>query len=82
MKASDIQQIILKETGIKTSVQAPKKGSMKGYVIIRPRLMNGEVVRFPFEFVRKLKGELSQYDSARNPVFSNCQDISIYGIEK
>ena len=52
MKASEIQNIILEETGIKSSV---KKGigSMKAYMIFSPMFQKGEYPTFPFDFYRK-----------------------------
>jgi hypothetical protein len=81
MKASEIQTKILAETGLKTSVKKYSSGSMKGYVRIMPIFQNGSYPSLPFEFVQKLKAELTGFDYANKPVFCSCYDISVYEIE-
>jgi len=81
MTASEIQNKILTETGLKTSVKKYSSGSMKGYVRIMPIYQNGSYPSIPFEFVQKLKAELSSFDYDNKPVFCTCSDISVYGLE-
>ncbi|RTK94661.1 MAG: hypothetical protein EKK64_07915 [Neisseriaceae bacterium] len=81
MKASEIQTKILTETGLKTSVKKYSKGSMKGYVRIMPIFQNGSYPSLPFDFVQKLKAELSGFDYSNKPVFCTCSDICVYQIE-
>jgi len=81
MKASEIQQLILSETGLKTSVKQYTKGSMKGYLRIMPIFQNGCYPSIPFDFVQSLKSKLSNFDYANKPTFCTCSDISVYQIE-
>ena len=80
MTISNIQKKILDETGLKTSVKK-LMGSQKGYLRIFPIFQNGYYPSFPFDFVRKLKIELSAFDSDKNPVFCSISDILIWQIE-
>lgn len=81
MTAAEIQNRILTETGLKTSVKKYSTGSMKGYIRIMPIFQNGCYPSLPFEFVQKLKSELASFDYANKPVFCTCSDISVYQIE-
>lgn len=81
MTASEIQNRILTETGLKTSVKKHSTGSLKGYIRIMPIFQNGTYPSLPFEFVQKLKIELASYDYANKPIFCTCSDISVYEIE-
>lgn len=81
MKASQIQQKALTETGLKTSVSVYKSGSMKGYVRIMPIFQNGVYPSFPFDFIQHLKKELVLFDYAEKPLLCTCSDICIYQIE-
>lgn len=81
MKASKIQTKILNETGIKTSVSLIKKGSMKGYVRIRPMFQNGKYPDIPFDFIKELKIHLAQFDYGNKPLFCSTSEINIYQIE-
>lgn len=81
MTASEIQTKILTETGLKTSVKKYSRGSMIGYVRIMPIFQNGSYPSLPFDFVQKLKSELSEFDYANKPVFCTCSDISVFQIE-
>lgn len=81
MTAAEIQTKILTETGLKTSVKKHKTGSMKGYIRIMPIFQNGSYPSLPFDFVQKLKTELSQFNYHDKPVFCTCSDICIYQIE-
>lgn len=80
MNASDIQNKILKETGLKTSVKKYSSGSLKGYIRIMPIFQNGCYPSLPFDFVQKLKTELSNFDYNQKPVFCTISDIHIYDI--
>lgn len=51
MKISEIQQKILTEVGIKTSVKKGS-GSMKNYLILSPMFQNGSYPKFPFDWRR------------------------------
>jgi len=80
MKSSEIQELILKETGIKTSVSNIKTGSMKGYIRIRPMFQNGAYPNIPFNFIQKLKIKLSQFDYGNFPLFCSTSEIHVYEI--
>jgi hypothetical protein len=56
---SDFQEMILKETGIKTSVKKGT-GSMKEYIIFSPMFQNGSYPSFPFEWYRQLSTKYSK----------------------
>ncbi len=59
MKISELQEIILKETGLKTSAKK-MTGSMKRHVKIWPIFQDGKYPNFPFEwlqeFAKQFKG--------------------------
>jgi hypothetical protein len=73
----EIQKEIHDSTGLKTSARKGT-GSMKGYIIIRPIFQNGAYPNMPFEFVKKMKVKLSEYDSDTKPLFCSTSEISIY----
>lgn len=52
MKTSEIQTMILENTGIKTSVKKGT-GSMKNYISFSPMFQNGTYPCFPFDFTRE-----------------------------
>jgi len=52
MKVSEIQEMILSQTGIKTSVKK-NVGSMKHHTSFRPMFQGGEYPNYPFEWVRE-----------------------------
>ena len=81
MKVSEIQTKILNETGLKTSVKVFSTGSMKGYVRIMPIFQNASYPSLPFDFVQKLKGDLSKFDFQNKPLLCSCSDICIYQID-
>jgi len=81
MKASEIQTKILTELNLKTSVSNIKKGSMKGYIRIRPMFQNGKYPDFDFNFIQSLKLELLNFDYDNKPVFCSTSEIFIYQIE-
>ena len=82
MTVKELQQIILDETGLKTSVRKGT-GSMKGYVNIWPQYQNGSYPKFPFDFVRGLIEErLSEYDREPKPLYVSTETISVYGMEE
>jgi len=66
MKVADIQNEILEQTGLKTSVKR-MSGSMKHHIKIWPIFQNGAYQKFPIEWVReyikqfKSFGETSRY---------------------
>lgn len=67
MTIQQIQETILNETGIKTSVRK-NKGSMKHHITIRPIFQNGSYPNFPFEWVTKFRDQ-----------FKNVGDTFPYG---
>ncbi len=54
MTRSEIQQKILAETGIKTSVKK-LNGSMKKYTCFSPMFQDGKYPQFPIEWAREFK---------------------------
>jgi hypothetical protein len=80
MKVSEIQNKILKETRLKTSVKVFKTGSMRGYIKITPMFQNGSYPLFPFDFVQKLKSELADFDYSNMPLFCSTSQVSVYQI--
>lgn len=81
MTASEIQEKVLSETGLKTSVKKYTSGSMKGYIKIMPIYQKGSYPSLPFDFVQKLKAELAAFDYANKPLLCTCSDLCVYGIE-
>ena len=81
MTTAEIQTRILTETGLKTSVKAYSKGSMKGYIRIMPIFQDGKYPSLPFDFAQKIKEELKAYDYAEKPLLATCSDICIYQLE-
>jgi hypothetical protein len=78
MKASEIQKLILTETGIKTSVKQGT-GSMKNYLIFSPMFQNGIYPEFPFQW-RREKGQ-AHPGAEPYPNFWGSTQIHIYNIE-
>ena len=81
MTVSEIQKRILDETGLKTSVKKYSNGSMNGYLRIIPIFQNGTYPTMPFEFIKNLKEELSEFNYENKPLFCSVSDICIYNIE-
>lgn len=52
MKVSELQQIILNETGLKTSVKK-QSGSMKHHYAFTPLFQGGEYPKYPIEWGRE-----------------------------
>ncbi len=77
--AKEIQEFVFQKTNIKTSV-SNGRGSMKGYVTIRPIFQNGSYPYIPFDFCQELKTILSEYDYINYPLFCSTSEISVYGI--
>lgn len=53
---SEIQEIILNETGIKTSVKKGK-GSVKDYITFSPMFQGGKYPEYPFEWRQQLRSK-------------------------
>lgn len=80
MTAKDIQLSILSETSIKTTVSFIKKGSMKGYIRIRPMFQNGSYPSYPTELIKNLKEKLKGFDYGDYPLFCSTSDIHVFDI--
>ena len=74
MKISEIQTLIFERTGLKTTARH-NKGSMKGYITIRPMFQGGEYAQFPFEFAREIKSMFKTFGD--NYPICGTQDINI-----
>lgn len=74
MKISEIQTIIFERTGLKTTARH-NKGSMKGYITIRPMFQGGEYAQLPIEFAREIKSMFKAFGD--NPPMCGTQDINI-----
>jgi hypothetical protein len=70
---SQIQELILEQTGIKTSVKKGK-GSVKHTITFSPILQNGIYPEFPFEWRRKF---ISQFPDHGNE-FSSANGTQIH----
>jgi hypothetical protein len=80
MTAAQIQEIILTEAGLKTSVKVYKSGSMNGYVRIMPIFQDGRYPSLPIALVQKLKTLLSDFDYSNKPLYCSCSDVCVYQI--
>lgn len=79
MKISEIQKLILDETGIKTSVKKGR-GSMKGYTIFSPIFQGGEYPKFPFQWRVGFKDKFPKCDI--KTMFVSEYSIDVYhGVE-
>ena len=74
MKISEIQTLIFERTGLKTTARH-NKGSMKGYITIRPMFQGGEYAQFPIEFAREIKSKFKTFGD--NYPICGTQDINI-----
>lgn len=78
MKVSELQEIILKETGIKTSVRK-YKGSMKFHYGFTSMFQNGEYPKFPIEWGRNFVKQFATIPGHGN-YFTNGNMIDILQI--
>lgn len=74
MKISEIQKLIFERTGLKTTARH-NKGSMKGYITIRPMFQGGDYALFPIEFAREIKSTFKTFGD--NYPICGAQDINI-----
>ncbi len=78
-KVSEVQEFILKEDDLKTSVRKGK-GSMKGYFIIWAQFQNDKYPDISKETQNQLKEKLIDFNTLERPLFCSNADISIYNI--
>lgn len=74
MKISEIQTVIFERTGLKTTARH-NKGSMKGYITIRPMFQGGKYAEFPIQFAREIKSMFKTFGD--NAPMCGTQDINI-----
>lgn len=78
MKVSELQEIILKETGLKTSVKK-QSGSMKFHYAFTPLFQNGEYPKYPIEWGREFKKQFKTLPGLGN-YFTNGNILDILAI--
>ena len=81
MTIPEIQEKILAETGLKTSVSTIKKGSMRGYTKIMVMFQGGKYPDMPFDFRRELKRQLDAIHFEPYPAFCSASEVCIFQAE-
>lgn len=77
MTPIDLKNKIEKDSSLKTTMKINSTtSSMRGYVTIRPRKLNGEFVDFDFNYCRELKVEFPGTDE--KPNFFTKESIHFY----
>ena len=71
---SELKAEIEATTGMKVTVRKIKRGSMKGYIMLSAKTVNGELQKFDFDAVREFRG--ANYGDDENPTF-----VSFYSVE-
>lgn len=78
MKVSELQEIILAQTGIKTSVRK-YTGSMKNHYSFRPQFQGGRYPKFPYEWANEFKKQFQTLPGFGN-YFTNGDMLDILAI--
>lgn len=73
MTKQEIKTQIESETGIKVTMRNIKKGSMKGYIYLTPRMINGVYPQFDFDYC-----QLNNSKPAQAPNYYNVSNIMVY----